>query len=251
MSLGEFYHFRCFTESIDRDELVTFLKEQATVLLAVFEESHTTHRPHIHVTLQFPKSVNAFRDKLRQKFPSIFGNKSYGISKVRDYESNLKYCCKGKPNDYPDVLYTTITDDMIKQYYNEYWAVQDSILKAKAKSNVEVNTGCQNDPSTKEKVRSQTWSEKLHKTIVNDYPLLCQGIVQYHSGQSVDYDLIHETLTGIILENLGKHAKNLDEFILIRLYNAQLNAIIQNCGDEKSKRNFKKDLSQKIKGKTL
>lgn len=252
--MAEFYHFRCFTESIEQDELITFLKENTNVLLAVFETSYGSHRPHVHVTLQFPKSVNAFRDKLRQKFPTIFGNKSYSISKVRDYESNLKYCCKGTASDYPDVLYTTIPDDMVKQYYNEYWVVQKSVLKAKAKSK-EVNMGCQNDSSLPEvkqpKVRTLTWSEKLHKTIVADYPGLCQGFVQYHSGLTVDYDMLHEALTGVILEHLGKHAKNLDEFILIRLYNAQLNSIIQNCGDEKCKTNFKKELSQKIKGKTM
>lgn len=255
MDIAEYYHFRCFTETIVLDDLVTFLKEQSNVLLIVFEESKITHRPHIHATVRFPKAVNTFRDKLRQKFPNLFGNKSYSICKVRDYDSNLKYCCKGKPSDYPEVLYTSLGNDEIKQYYNEYWQVQDSILKAKAKSKDEVNMDCQNDPllivEAKSKVKSLTWSEKLTKTIIRDYPLMCDGFVQYHNNKSVDYDLLHEGLTGVILEHLGKHSKNLDEFILIRLYNAQINAIIQQCGDDGAKRNFKKELSQKIKHKTF
>lgn len=245
---------RCFTEQVDVSKLVNFLKTETDVLVIVHEVSKVGHRPHIHATIRFRKAINTFRDKFRKEFPELFGNKSYSISKVRDYESNLKYCLKGAPNDYPDVLYTTLSDDDVKQYYNEYWVVQDSILKSKAKSK-EVNMGCQNDSSldciSVPKTKSKTWSEKLTKHIIDTYPLLCQGFIQHHSGQKTDYDLLHETLTGIILEHLGKHSKNLDEFILIRLYNNQLNAIIQQTGDEVAKRNFKKELSAKIKHKTF
>lgn len=252
--LGEFHHLRCFTELVDVEKLVNFLKTETDVLVIVHEISKVGHRPHIHATLRFHKAVNTFRDKFRKEFPELFGNKSYSISKVRDYESNLKYCLKGIPSDYPDVLYTTLSDADVKQYYNEYWALQDSILKSKAKSK-EVNMGCQNDPSCEstlvKKVKSKTWAQKLTKHIIDEYPLLCQGLCQHRSGMNVDYDLLHESLTGIILEHLGKESKNLDEFILIRLYNGQLNAIIEQTGDDVAKRNFKKDLSQKIKSKTL
>lgn len=254
-SLGEYHHLRCFVENVDVPKLVEFLKLETQVLVIVHEISTIGHRPHIHATIRFRKAINTFRDKFKKEFPQLFGNKSYSITKVKNYDSNIKYCLKGVPNDYPDVLYSTLTDDEIKQYYNEYWEVQDSILKSKAKSK-EVNMGCLNDPSCNSllvpKAKSKTWSEKLTKYIIDEYPLLCQGFTQYHSGQkTVDYELLHETLVGIILEHLGKHSKNLDEFILIRLYNAQLNAIIQQTGDDQAKRNFKKELSGKIKSKTF
>lgn len=251
--MEEFYHFRCFTESIVLEDLVNFLKTETDVLIIVFEVSHGSHKEHIHATLKFRKAINTFRDKLRKQFPSIFGNKSYSIQKVKNYDSNIKYCCKGKANDYPEVLFSTLSDAEIKQYYTEYWELQNSILKSKAKSN-EVNMGCQNDsslPIVKTKVKTVTWSEKLTKHIIEEYAGLCQGFVDYHRGVKVDYDVLHETLVGIILERLGKVSKNLDEFILIRLYNAQLNAIIQQCGDDKSKSNFKKELAGKIKLKTF
>lgn len=254
--LGDWKHFRCFTDSINQDEMVDFLKHSCKVLIIVFETSKIGHRPHIHATIIPHKAISTFRDDLRKKFPQIFGNKSYSINAVKNFDSNIKYCCKGTANDYPDILYTTLTDDEWKQYYNEYWKLQGKILKDKKNSGV--NMGCQNGSSEEivvktKRVRTKTWSEKVSDLLLEDYAGLCDGIIAYHEGNAfpVPYDTLQEKLMEVILENLGKTAKNLDELILVRLYNAQYNCIIQNSNSLKAKKHFNSLLFSKVKTKLI
>lgn len=258
-TLGEYHHLRVFTENTNLTKLVDFLKQNTDVLCIVSEISKLGHRPHIHATIRFKKSINQFRDNFRKEFPQLFGNKSYSISAVKNYDSNIKYCLKGKANDYPDVLYTSLSDLEVKQYYNEYWAMMDGILKSKAKSKEPSSLPLSESESNpdnaivivKQKQRAIPWATKLTNFIIKEYPLLCSGIVDHLNGADVNYDLLHETLTGIILEHLGQASKNLDEFILIRLFNAQINAIIEKTGDAPSKKALKKSMSQKIRTRTI
>lgn len=258
-TLGEWKHFRCFVKDVDELQLVDFLKEHCEVLIIVLEHAMSDRR-HIHATIRPFKAINTFRDALRKKFPQIFGNKSYSIAKVRDYDSNIKYCCKGRCNDYPDVLYTTLTNEEVKQYYNEYWLLAKQIQDSKQSivSKTEVNMGCQNDPSVNEAVivkrpRSLTWSEKLTKTILQDYPLLCEAIVQHRDGllTEMDYPYYQDKLLGIILKSLGRHSKTFDDFMLLRFYNAQYNAIIQARGSSQTQENFEKMMGDKLRTKLL
>jgi len=252
-SLGEYHHLRVFTENVDLDKLVDFLKQNTDVLCIVSEISKIGNRPHIHSTIRFKKSISQFRDNFRKEFPQLFGNKSYSINPVRNYDSNIKYCLKGKANDWPDVLYTSLTDLEVKQYYNEYWQMNDMLLKAKSKKQQDLlpESESKDIVIVKQKQKAIPWSVKLTNYIMKEYPLLCSGIVDHLNGADVNYDILHETLTGIILEHLGETSKNLDEFILIRLFNAQINAIIKKTGDPSSQKALRKSMSQKIRQRTI
>lgn len=247
---------RCFTDNINIDNLVEFLKKETNVLLIVFEVSHGGNRPHIHATIEFKNAVNTFRDKLRKEFPELFGNKSYSISKVRDYDSNIKYCLKGKANDYPHVLYTTLLDEDVKQYYYEYWKLKQTICnnKKEAELKTQKSSECCDEgyEAPKKKPKVLTWSLKLKKYIKDNHPdIVHKYITYFNSYKCDDYAKLQDQLVEIILDHLGRDAKNLDDFIICRFYNAQVNSIIKESNDDKAKQNFAKDLADRNRARML
>ena len=78
-------------------------------------------REHIHSTIIPHKAKNTFREKLLKEFPCLKGNKDYSMTAVRKPEENIRYMCKGRPNDYPDILFSKYTDAEIKEFYLAYW----------------------------------------------------------------------------------------------------------------------------------
>lgn len=248
----EYFHFRCFVDQLNEADLVSFLKETTDVDVITHEEGLNI-RQHIHSIIRIPIRMNTWRDHLLKKFPTIKGNKSYSCAVVKKYDEMTRYCLKGRVNDWPDVLYTKYTEDQVKEFYSRYWKIQDEILAAKRVS-VEVNTGCQNDPSTEirvKRVRAPTWSQKLTTTIIKEFPGLCNAVCQHYSGVDIDYDEGHESLTSIILENMGQASKNLDEYILTRIYNAQVTAIIAKTATPVQKSVFHKRIARNIKSKVF
>lgn len=229
MNIGDFQHFRVFTESIDLPVFVDFLKDE-TDLLVIVKEFGKGNREHIHATLILKTAKTTFIDRLKKKFPSICGNKSYSLSPVRDFDKNLRYCYKGTASDYPDILYTQHTTDEWRSYYKRYWDEFKAIRVG--------NTGCQNDTTllvleAKSKSKSKPWLQKLCEELYEEHKPIF-GSIWYHNGCK-DFEPINtlkdnqDYLAGYLLKKLGASAKNIDDFIFERMYTGMYTYILQKC----------------------
>lgn len=231
MEIKEFRHFRAFTDGIDLGKLVDFLKRECEVICIV-KEFGKSNREHIHSTISLKSPLSTFRDRLKKEFPTLIGNKMISMEKVREYDNNLRYCFKGRPNDYPDILYTVV--DNWKDYYTRYWKQYDELHKK-----AEVNMGCQNDPSVNKKVRSKTFQVRLAEEILDDYEGLCKAIWFHNGYKNVAGDEVYvpqenlqhyqEYLANLLLQKMGKSYKILDDFIFERMYRGLYNTILSFC----------------------
>lgn len=219
----DFFHFRLHTDELQMADLVSFLHEQASVNFIV-KEFGKGNREHIHACLSLKVPRQTFTDRLKRKFTVVKGNGYYSLQKLKkDYDTNARYCYKGTASDYPDIVYTIHTEEEWKKYYNDYW----SQFKKNKVEHVDTTTYIL--PEKKVKVKALPWSKKLTNRLFEDYPMLCKAIIDYHAsncGSDIEYDKLQQSLLSICLRALGNESKNLDEFILIRLYNGQLNAIL-------------------------
>lgn len=240
MDLGEFIHFRVHTETIDLADFLEFIQTE-TELLMMVKEFGKHNREHIHATLQLKTAKSTFVDRLKKKFPSICGNKSYGMSAVRDFDKNARYTYKGKANDYPDILFTKHTEEEWKTYYRRYWDEFKEITKV-------VNMGCQNDPTleVKEtKSRTKPFNLKLAEELWETSKPLFFTIWFYHASQigicldeykpegykSAKHSLEESQnyIADILYKKLGSFAKNIDDVIFERMYNGLYAYILDKC----------------------
>lgn len=234
MFLTEYLHFRVHTETIDLSDFVEFLQTE-TDLLMIVKEFGKCHKEHIHATLKLKTAKSTFIDRLKKKFPSICGNKSYGMTFVRDFDKNARYTYKGTPADYPDILYTKHTEAQWKDYYKRYWEEFDTLHKV-------VNTGCQNGSTLMEpktKTKAKPFNLKLAEELWEDHKPLFGSIWYYHAlkqGVTLEqYTPINtlednqDYLANILYKKLGQSAKNIDDFIMERMYCGLYAYILQKC----------------------
>lgn len=226
MEIGDFLHFRVHTDELELDELLTFLTEQAHIEFVV-KEYGKSNREHIHACIKLRCPKNTFTDRLKRKFPVIKGNGYYAIQKLKkDYDTNARYCYKGRANDYPDILKTVHTEEEWKKYYKAYWeqykqehpVVQTTELLVKAKS------------------KTKTWTQKLLDEVLDEHEPLVSAI-WYYKGYKQDpnkvpeitYEGAQDWLADFLLKRLGKAAKNIDKFIYERLYKGLWYGILATC----------------------
>lgn len=178
-------------------------------------------------------------------FPMIKGNKYYGCGKLREgYDRNAKYCYKGVPNDYPDILYTIHTETQWKDYYIAYWNEFRAIRASLVNSSV-VNTGCQNDSIgditlKAPKVRTKMFNERICEELWEDHRPIFHSIWFYTAhkcGVILDIEIkpvnnlefCQNYLADYLYRKLGNTAKNIDKFIFERLYRGIYAYILVKC----------------------
>lgn len=165
------WHFRVHYEPRKAEEIISFIKDRAEMVLAVRETD--ANRPHIHsVISEFKQTKSTFVQQFLKEFPELKGNGQYSCSKKDDLEAQLRYCCKGDSEDaLPDVLYGSI--DYLK-YHNHFWE-ENLLLKAKSKTEYQLK-GSEN---VKPKAKSKTWTEKVFDEIKQLYPEHVRAIQEY------------------------------------------------------------------------
>lgn len=227
MEIGDFLHFRVHTDELDLDDLLTFLTEQVHIEFVV-KEYGKSNREHIHACIKLKCAKQTFIDRMKKKFPIIKGNGYYGLGKLKkDYDTNARYCYKGKANDYPDILRTIHTEEKWKKYYTEYWKIYTEIHKP---------VDCFTDIKVKSKVKCKTFSQKLLDEILDDFDPLVQGIWYYKGYKqdpknppSLQYEELQNMLGDLLLQRLGKSAKAIDKFIYERIYKSLWFGILSHC----------------------
>lgn len=236
--LEDFLHLRITTYGIDISILVEFLKSELDVVMIVREHPFLSNE-HIHSTVKLRTSKSTFRDRLLKAFPSIQGNRSYSMKKVRKWDSNLHYCYKGTASDYPDVLYTIHEWDYIKTVYREYWAIQADVLKAvKARKTPLPVEGETEDLGetvvVKKRTRTLTFTQKLCNDIMNDPDKSVvhtiwhfHGDKQYQPTNTLEW--AQDRVIVLLYRRLGEVVKNIDDFILERMMRGIYAHILAGC----------------------
>lgn len=244
--LGDFIHFRVHTDELDINDLMSFLHEQADIQFAV-KEYGKSNREHIHSCIRLKVPKQTFVDRMKKRFPVIKGNKYYGMEKLKKgYDTNARYCYKGTPNDWPDILYTIHSTEQWREYYNQYWAEWQKIHPPAEQITV-----------TKTKVKTKTFMEKLCDKVFDEHPGLPNAIWR-HYGWKTDQlnppDLEELTkyqdyLAEILYLNLGLAVKNIDDMIFERLYRSLYGAILVRCPDKTIYKSEPKKLLDKFRSK--
>lgn len=243
--LEQLYHFRVHTDELNLNDLVEFIKAN-TNLQFIVKEYGKSNREHIHACFAFKTAKQTFIDRMKKKFPMIKGNKYYGCEKLKKgYDTNARYCYKGKANDYPDILYTVHTEEQWKAYYTAYW----DEFKQKHSP---VNTGCQNDSGEETvkapKVRTKMFNERICEELWEDHPLIFHSIwfyTAYKNGVTLSLDIkpvnnlefCQDYLADYLYRKLGNTAKNLDKLIFERLYRGMYAYILCKCPENLTKKN--------------
>lgn len=242
MDLGEFYHFRCHTDKIPEiSTLVNFLNEQTIVMCIVKELGQ---REHIHSTIQLKCAKSTFIDRLKKNFPMVIGNKSYSLKAVRNFESNIRYCYKGRINDYPDILYTIHTTEEWKEYHKLWWVLQDAILTGKKKSQEQVPSCDEEiDFVKKPKVRVKTFIQKFCDMLWEDHRPVISSIWYYNKykdGVALNsLEFCQDYVADLLFQYLGSVAKNIDDFIFERMFRGVYSFILFKCPDNITKQHSK------------
>jgi len=178
MSIGDFLHFRVHTDELDLDDLLAFLTEQTHIDFAV-KEYGKSNREHIHACVKLKCAKQTFVDRMKKKFPVIKGNGYYSLGKIKkDYDTNARYCYKGRANDYPDILITVHTEQVWKKYYNDYWKQYNEI-------HIKESTSETSLLKIKSKKQQKTFTHKLLEEILNEHEPLVNAI-WYYKGYKQD-----------------------------------------------------------------
>lgn len=248
-------HFRAHIDEIEVDKLLSFLHANSDVIIVCREFGK---REHIHSTIILKQSKTTFREKLLKEFPILKGNKGYSCKEVKKPESNLRYICKGRPNDYPDILYSVYTDDEIKGFYNAYWLEHKQYEKV-AVTTTEGNMACQNEtPVVKVKKPSKTFMQKLHDSVIKEHPNLLESIwwaegyksdFQTFDCHSLIVDEVYNALATILYKALGEAVKNIDDMIFERLYRGLYASLLVKCPDKNIIEKKAVDILNKFKHK--
>lgn len=239
-AIGEFMHFRVHTDELELKDLIEFLHEQSIVHFVV-KEFGQSNREHIHACLKLKCPRTTFTDRLKSKFKVIKGNGYYSLKKLKkDYDTNARYCYKGKANDYPDIIYTIHTEEQWKKYYKSYWE-QFKELHPPPVSNVVKTT----------RVKTRTFTQKLVDEIMEDYNGLALAIWHYKGYKSKtlpkeDVEYYQDYLGELLLMRLGQAVKNIDSFIYERMYKALWYGILSRCPENILKQDSK-EMIQKFR----
>lgn len=225
MEIGDFLHFRVHTDELDLDELMKFLNEQAHIEFAV-KEYGKSNREHIHACIKLKCPKQTFVDRMKKKFPVIKGNKYYGLAQLKKgYDTNARYCYKGAPNDYPDILQTVHTEEQWKAYYTAYWQEYQKLHPPVVTENLVL----------KAKSKPKTFMEKLNERIHDEYYPLVRNLwlhYGYKDEGGLDehtLEYIQDYLADILLNALGKARKNIDDMIFERMYRNLYYGLLADC----------------------
>lgn len=247
--LGEFLHFRVHTDELSLSDLMTFLHEQSEIHFAV-KEFGKSNREHIHACIKLKCPKQTFVDRLKKSFQVIKGNKYYGIGKLKKgYDTNARYCYKGRPNDYPDILYTIHTEEQWKAYYKAYWDEYQRLHPPPPP----VESLC----LSVSKPKTKTFMVKLVDEIFEDYEMLPHQIWSYYGYKSdelcqTSLDTLQKCqdyLAELLYSKLGMAVKNIDDIIFERLYRGLYAAILVRCPDKSIYKKQSLDLLNKFRNK--
>ena len=214
-TLGEFTHFRVHIDNPDfsMETFLTFLHTNSDVVCIVRE---CGIRPHVHCTISLKVAKSTFIDRLHKSFPFLKGNGSFSCKKVREYDNNLRYCYKGKANDYPDVIYSTHSAKEQKEYYVRYWETFKSNMEtkkvSKAKSESEFDGSV-----VITKAKSKTFMMKVSDKLYSECKPLCGSIWHYEGASEFtavnSLEFCQEYLANYLYKEMGNSVKNLDDMI--------------------------------------
>lgn len=234
----DYYHLRIHYEDSMLKDIVSWIKDNSSLVL-IIRELYAS-RNHVHCVLQMKNvGLSRFRQNLLSAFPALKGNGSYSLKVVRKtIEEMLQYLCKGENSETPpDIVdYGTLDIDAIMSYHIEYWKVNANLMK------IEVNTGCQNDPSIppKKKTKTKTWSEKTFDELMLmeheiDMIRLYELLTKPTDYEKAEYEKAKRALFGHVMKCLGKAVKKLNDNIIKDLWNGFYNAIIHTDEESSSK----------------
>lgn len=227
------WHFRVHYEPYKPEDVVTFVKERANMIIAVRE---TASRPHIHmVIVKFKQTKSTFVQQFLNKFPEYNGNGSYSCSKKDDLEAQTRYCLKGESKETkPEILYHKEGLDCDK-YHQDYWSENERLV-AEAKAKYQPK-GSENDLAKKPKTKS--WTEKVYDEMVVQYPSEVMTIQTYqllYKPSEVERSSYNEArfiLFRHVKRAFGKAIKKISPRIIQEIFDGMINAIL---GDEYSEK---------------
>lgn len=112
-----------------------------TTWFFVLEQEETN--PHYHGYLDCTKNINAVRNELKRRFPTLQGNKDYSMKtcKVHLLDDYITYMCKGESAEaFPDITHvsvpTLIDEAEVGVRHHEYWRVREEIDAAKERREI-------------------------------------------------------------------------------------------------------------------
>ena len=197
-------HLRITDDSRERlIEVMLWLRSESKVYMSVLECGSITGKQHTHNIIDSPITKSGFSQQFLRKFPRYKGNKSYSLAPLKkELENNNKYCCKGRVDCPPDVLFSVYTEEQINEFHIEYWEINKVCQKKKAKTQ-----------------KAYSWSEELTAQIRRDFP----------DAQWSYCAMDIRQLMGIVRDALGATSKKLSSKIIHELILGQLNALNSEC----------------------
>jgi len=162
------------------------------VYLCVREEADVeVPNPHYHLLVKFDPPAS--RESLGTKISKLFSQQTMGKNdkhilkwntidaqyfSVDDKQS--RYCCKGPDNEkpiYPDVIYKTISDDLVKDAHETYWNIWETVYKPIR------------DKNTKKEIKRD---EKIIKIFLSEgispsFEQICSEVLKDYRGKVNDH----------------------------------------------------------------
>ena len=206
------FHFRVHYGSYDLNAMVGWIRSHSVATIIAREEGE---RVHIHSIISPIKTKSTFIQQFLIKYPNLKGNKSYSCESVKEYDSMIRYICKGNSKDeLPDVLYHKDID--VEEMHKDYWKVNQEIKQ-----------------KTKEKKKMQTWSQRVASDFREQYPeevIVIQELCCAYKKTEEEvkhFEKAKLTLFNFMMKCLGKSVKVLDDMIIVRLFKGIYNSYVQ------------------------
>lgn len=226
------------------NSIVLWCRENSKVTLVVKEFGKNDGK-HIHALLDPTKTVSTFRQKFVAKFPFLKGNQSYSMKSMeKNLDHNIRYCCKGKKTELPQVLFTVLTEDEIKDAHKRFWEEQQKYLLEHGAKSIEFETVA----VTAKTKKTIPFKERVVGQLPEDLCIVyCELYCKNKDAQ--DY-IIYERVRSRIIDQtmlcMGKLGKDLDDNILTRMINGVLLKIMTDYGNEVQQKQFFKQTSLRI-----
>lgn len=227
------------------NSVVLWCREHSKVTLAVKEFGKNDGK-HIHILLDPIKTVSTFRQKFVAKFPILKGNQSYSMKKMeKNLDHNIRYCCKGKKKELPQVLFTILTENEIEDAHKRFWQEQEKYLTEHGAKPIEfepvetVQAKTRKTMPFKEKVVAQLPEELC----IHYCELYCKN---KDAKEYIRYDKVRQRIIDQTMLCMGRLGKDLDDNILIRMINGVLLKIMTDYGNEEQQKKFFGQTSSRI-----
>lgn len=220
-----FVHTRVTSEDDSLlNSVILHIRSEAKCLLAV-QEISKEGKKHIHVLSEYAKTVSTFGQRLTKAFPQIKGNRSHSSAEFRtDFETNLRYCCKGEKNSPPVVLYKSIGDIVIEDAHKKFWETQEKYVTEKGNK--------LDDFQKKKKTVSfvKQIVDKIPDSLANSYTAL-QGLYNPSDYERGLLEKDKNDIMDICILSFGQLAKTVDDYILSRCINGVLVKLVTDNGN--------------------